>query len=67
MSTRKPPSTQGEVFYTRAEVAAQLGVSIFTISRLVARGELAAVRVGQQLRFPQSAVDAYVARASVTV
>ncbi len=61
-----PPSTRGETFYNRREVADLLGTSIYTVSRLVRDGRLAAVRVGQQLRVSQSALDAYVAAQAVT-
>lgn len=37
-------------FYTMREVAAMLRVSRFTVSRLIAKGELAATRVGRQYR-----------------
>lgn len=63
MRTRKtpPPSVKGVVFYNRQQVAEQLGVSVYTVSRLVRSGALSAVRVGQQLRFPETAIDSYVA------
>jgi len=41
------------------EAAMELGVSIWTIYRLVAKGDLPAVRVGRLLRIPSSAIDGY--------
>ena len=41
------------------EAAAELGVSVWTIYRLIMKGDLAAVRVGRLLRIPESSIDAY--------
>ena len=43
-----------------AEVAEHLGVSARTVERLIAEGELRAVRIRGQRRFARSAVDAFV-------
>lgn len=42
--------------------AAQLAVSRRTIYRLVASGDLPAVRVGERLRFRPAEIDAYLER-----
>lgn len=44
---------------TLAQVAEQLAVSLRTVERLVARGELAVVRVGRQVRVRPQDMDAY--------
>ena len=41
------------------EVAEALDVSVMTIRRLVWRGELAAFKIGGQLKFDEAAVTAY--------
>lgn len=46
----------------RADVAARLNISPRTLTDLVARREIAHVRVGKLLRFNASDVDAYLAR-----
>jgi excisionase family DNA binding protein len=48
-----------ELLLSPADVAARLGVHRETVYRLVARGELVAIRVGSLLRFEASAVEAY--------
>lgn len=49
----------------RAEVARRLGIAPRTVTDLVRRRELAAVRVGRLLRFTEAAVDAFIARSTV--
>lgn len=44
---------------TLLEVSEQLAVSLRTVERLVARGELAIVRVGRQVRVRPGDLDAY--------
>lgn len=41
-------------FLTVAEVAERLSVSVQTVRRLVHAGQLPAVRVGQQIRVPET-------------
>lgn len=62
-TTRKKaaPSTRGELYLTRDEAADQLRVSVRTVSRLYRTGQLIAVRVGHQVRIPQTSLDGYVA------
>lgn len=48
-------------FLTVAEVADLLRLSRMTVYRLVADGELPALRVGKSYRVPQSALDAFIA------
>ena len=38
---------------TRADVGAQLGVSLQTVDRLIGRGEIRAVRVGRRVLIPR--------------
>lgn len=59
MSTESNPSD----LVTAAAAARRLGVCVVTIRRMVARGELPAVRVGSQLRIAPAAIDALVALA----
>lgn len=45
--------------FTVAALARHLGVSRWTIYRLVRRGEIRAVKVGERIRFRPEDVDAY--------
>jgi excisionase family DNA binding protein len=45
--------------YTRRAASETLGVSISTLGRLIARGDLAAYRVGVQLRISADAIERY--------
>lgn len=47
---------------TTQEVADLLRVKVITIRRLLARGELAAVKVGRVLRFRMADIEAYLER-----
>ena len=49
-------------FLSVREAADWLCVSLSTLQRLVAKGELAAVRVGKRRKIPASCLSAYVAR-----
>ena len=51
-----------ERHYTTAQVASLLSVNPETVRRLAARGELGFVRVGAELRFPESALREYLDR-----
>ena len=53
----------GVRFYTVAEVAAVMRVSKMSVYRLIHSGELEAVRFGRSFRVPESALNAYLARA----
>jgi excisionase family DNA binding protein len=47
---------------SRAEVAEVLGVSVQTVARLIGRGELETVRVGERMkRIPAESLEAYLA------
>lgn len=46
-------------FYTVATLAERLAVTPLTIRRMVARGQLPAVRVGRSIRFSPEAIDAW--------
>lgn len=52
---------------TKAETAAFLGVSPKTVQRRVARGEIECVRSGKVLRFLDEQIEAFLARATVSV
>jgi len=52
-------------FLSPREVAAVLGVCRETIYRLIARSELAAIRVGSLLRIAELDVDTYLGRGRV--
>jgi excisionase family DNA binding protein len=47
---------------TQAEVAEILKVSRWTLLRLISRGDLPVIRVGERRRFLMSDVDAYIER-----
>lgn len=49
-------------FYSVAEVADVFGVSKWTIYSLIKKGELPAVRIGQQFRISRAALEEYMAR-----
>ncbi len=51
-----------QVLLNRRQVAARLGTCTETVSRLVRRGELPAVRIGRALRFMPDEVAAFVER-----
>lgn len=40
-------------------VAEELNVSIWTVYRMVRRGDLVAIRVGRLLRIPESSLEAF--------
>ncbi len=46
----------------KQDLARYFGVSVDTIERLVKAGELAAVRIGSQVRFTLEDVDGFIAR-----
>lgn len=60
MMTNAPPAR--ERLLRPREVADRLAVSATTIRRLVAAGEIDAVRVGGQLRLDPAAVEEFVQR-----
>jgi excisionase family DNA binding protein len=51
-----------ERHYTTAQVATLLAVNPETVRRLAARGDLRFVRIGAELRFPESAISEYLDR-----
>jgi excisionase family DNA binding protein len=51
-----------EPHYTTAQVAKLLAVNPETVRRLAARGDVRFVRVGAELRFPESAIREYLDR-----
>lgn len=51
-----------EQHYTTAEVGRLLAVNPETVRRLAARGELRFVRVGAELRIPESGIREYLDR-----
>ena len=48
-----------EEHFTVAQVATVLHLHLMTVYRLVKTGKLAAVRIGNRIRIPQSAVDKF--------
>jgi excisionase family DNA binding protein len=54
--------TQRTLLLSRREAAEQLGVSTDTIARLIARGQLRAVRIGRAVRVPREDVALVAAR-----
>ena len=54
----------GQLLSSR-DVARQLSVSVKTVLRLVARGELHPSKVGNQFRFSQEEVDGYLKRTRI--
>ena len=51
-----------ERLLTQADVADLLQVSRWTLARVIRRGDLVGVRVGDRLRFRRNDVDAYLER-----
>ncbi|MEM2188912.1 MAG: helix-turn-helix domain-containing protein [Nitrososphaerota archaeon] len=41
------------------DVARELNISIWSVYRLIRRGDLVAFKVGRRLRIPESSVDAF--------
>ncbi len=65
MPTRTPEITSeygSTQLVTRIEAAALLSVHKVTISRLVHRGDLAGVLIGNRLRIVRASIDEYIAR-----
>ncbi|ARH94963.1 helix-turn-helix domain-containing protein [Streptomyces sp. MOE7] len=54
-----PPTGEGTVFLTVAEVATVMRVSKMTVYRLVHEGVLPAIRVGRSFRMPEHAIHDY--------
>ena len=61
MAPQSPPPNPTRLL-TLNEAATLLAVSPKTLQRLVARGDLAVIRVGSSLRFSTSDLEAFVAR-----
>ena len=58
---RRPAITlPGSPFLTIAEAAHWLGVSVSTVKRLIAKGELVAVRIGGRRKIPNTSLMSYV-------
>lgn len=53
-----------ERHYTTGQLASLLAVNPETVRRLASRGELRFVRVGAELRFPESGIREYLDRQS---
>jgi excisionase family DNA binding protein len=62
MSPASFPSGAGRLLYTPTEAAALLSISRSTIYELIARGELASVRIGASRRVAAAALADYVQR-----
>ena len=62
-TTDHPPILRPESdLYSVDKLARHLGVSRWTVYRLVRRGDLRAVKVGERLRFRPADVDTYLER-----
>jgi excisionase family DNA binding protein len=66
MSREISQSIASEPMHAAEATGRMLGVSKWTIYRLIARGELEAVRVGRQHRVPERSITAYL-RANTNV
>jgi excisionase family DNA binding protein len=69
MSERTPaaaPPAMREVYLTPLEVAEQFRASKMTVYRLIATGELRAVRFGRGFRIPESGLDEFLKCNTVT-
>ena len=53
-----------ETYLTVKEIAAQFRVSEMSIYRLIEKGKLHSVKIGNQIRISQSALDEYLAQGS---
>jgi len=49
-------------FYSLEDVARILQISVATVRKLVANGDIPAIRIGKQWRVTREAFEAYVAR-----
>ena len=56
------PAPRRPEMLDKQDLARYFGVSVDTIERLVKAGELAAVRIGSQVRFTLEDVDGFIAR-----
>ena len=56
--------TEASLYLTAGEVAKELRVSKVTITRLIQRDELTAVRVGKALRIPRNELASFIVRNS---
>ena len=61
MAPQSPPPNPTRLL-TPAEAATLLAVSPKTLQRLVARGDLAVIRVGSSMRFSTGDLEAFVTR-----
>lgn len=57
--------TRSDPLLDTPTVAAELGLNVRTVVRLIDRGELGHVRLGRLLKVKRSQVEAYLARATV--
>lgn len=66
MSTTHAPGSYSqrttEPLLTQADLAEYLNVSRWTVARMISRGDLPAVRVGDRRRFRREDVDAFLER-----
>ena len=54
--------TEASLYLTAGEVAKELRISKATVTRLIQRDELTAVRVGKALRIPRNELSSFVIR-----
>ncbi len=53
-----------EKFYTVEDVARILQISVSTVRKLINDGDLRSIRIGKQIRVPESALNEYIERQS---
>ncbi|MER3407662.1 MAG: DNA-binding protein [Nitrososphaera sp.] len=46
--------------YTKVEVARMLGISVQTVNRMIARGEIPVIRAGKRILIPRDFVENFV-------
>ncbi len=55
-------TTMSDSFYSLEDVARILQISVATVRKLVANGDIPAIRIGKQWRVTREAFEAYVAK-----
>ena len=58
--------TEASLYLTAGEVAKELRISKATVTRLIQRDELDAVRVGKALRIPRNELASFIVRNSTS-
>jgi excisionase family DNA binding protein len=66
MSTAPPPPALRTRLLSVVDVADRLGVSVKTVRRMIARGDLPAHRIGKLLRVSEQALETLLAHTQAT-